>query len=230
MTRKIVLDIETSSYDLNTFSESQQEYLFRYVDKEKDETLKQQKYDDALRMLSIYPYTAKAIVISLFDSVNEKYYTYYENSILEEWSNEEGTHLYKGLTEPEMLESFWRIIDKADQIITFNGKVFDIPFLMLRSAVLRVKPSKNFLKYKYENKSHIDLLEQLTFCGMTKKFNLDFYCQAFGVPSPKQKGINGMEVKNYYEAGKIKEVAMYCRDDVEATYELYKIWNEYLNI
>ncbi len=74
------------------------------------------------------------------------------------------------------------------------------------------------------------MLEQFTYYGLTKKFNLDFYCRAFGVESPKSQGISGMEVKNLYDAGKIKEIAVYCGKDVIATYELYKIWDEYLNI
>lgn len=39
-----------------------------------------------------------------------------------------------------------------------------------------------------------------------------------------------MEVKELYKAGRIKEIAVYCSEDVKATYELYKIWNAYLNI
>ena len=39
-----------------------------------------------------------------------------------------------------------------------------------------------------------------------------------------------MEVKNYYEAGKVKEIAVYCGYDIYATYQLYKIWVEYLQL
>jgi predicted PolB exonuclease-like 3'-5' exonuclease len=63
-----------------------------------------------------------------------------------------------------------------------------------------------------------------------KKFNLDFYCNAFGIKSPKSHGITGMEIKELYKAGKTREIALYCREDINATFELYKIWNSYLNI
>ena len=43
---------------------------------------------------------------------------------------------YKGLSEKEMLESFWRVAKYVDQFITFNGRNFDVPFLMMRSAML----------------------------------------------------------------------------------------------
>jgi predicted PolB exonuclease-like 3'-5' exonuclease len=39
-----------------------------------------------------------------------------------------------------------------------------------------------------------------------------------------------MEVKELYKAGKVKDIAVYCGEDIRATYELYKIWDEYLNI
>ena len=97
-----------------------------------------------------------------------------------------------------MLKSFWKIIEVTDQVVTFNGRNFDIPFLMMRSAMLKIKPSKNLVGRRYDNKSHIDLLEQFTFYGLTRKFNLDFYCNAFGIESPKTKEISGMEVKNLY--------------------------------
>ena len=126
-----------------------------------------------------------------------------------------------------MLQSFWRIIEVTDRIVTFNGRNFDAPFLMLRSAMLKVKPSRNLITNRYDKTFHIDLLDQFTFFGLTRKFNLDFYCNAFGIESPPSKG---MDVKNLYDAGKIKEIAIYCGRDILATYELFSIWEKYLAI
>jgi hypothetical protein len=127
-----------------------------------------------------------------------------------------------------MLKSFWRITGKTDQFISFNGRYFDIPFLLMRSALNKIKPAKNLMTNRFDTSIHIDLLEQFTYYGLTRKFNLDFYCHAFGIESPKSKDISGMEVKTLYEAGKIKDIAVYCGGDIEATYKLFKIWNEYL--
>jgi DNA polymerase elongation subunit (family B) len=228
--RKIVFDIETCCYPFESLSESQQEYLLRYAEKEKDEEVKVQKRDDAIRYLSLYPFTAKVVAIGIYDLLKEKSFVYYENENEEEWINEEKKIHYKGLCEPEMLKSFWRIIEKTDQVITFNGRNFDAPFLMIRSAINKIKPSKNLVPKKFDSTIHIDLLEQFTYFGLTRKFNLDFYCHAFGIKSPKSKEISGMEVKNLYEAGKIKDIAVYCGEDIFATYQLYKIWEEYLQV
>lgn len=229
--RKIVFDIETCGFPFESLAESQQEYLLRYAEKESDEELKIQKKDDAIRYLSLYPFTAKVITIGIYDVLKEKSYVYYENEKDEEdWFNEEKNIHYKGLSEKEMLKSFWKIIEVTDQVITFNGRNFDAPFLMIRSAINKIKPSRNLIGKRFDSKIHIDLLEQFTYYGLTRKFNLDFYCHAFGIKSPKSKEISGMEVKNYYEAGKVKEIAVYCGYDIYATYQLYKIWEEYLQL
>jgi predicted PolB exonuclease-like 3'-5' exonuclease len=226
--RKIVFDIETCCYPLDSLAESQQEYLLRYAEKEVDENLKLQKKDEAIRYLSLYPFTAKVIAIAIYDVDKEKSFVYYETDKTDEWYSEEKKIHYKGLNEAELLKSFWRIIEVTDQVITFNGKNFDAPFLMMRSAMLKIRPSKNLVAKKFDSTQHIDLLEQFTYFGLTRKFNLDFYCHAFGINSPKAKGISGMEVKNLYDAGRIKDIAIYCSEDVFATYELYKIWKEFL--
>ena len=225
--RRIVFDIETCAYPFETLSESQREYLLRYADKEPDPEKRQMMIDDAVRYTSLYPYTSKCIVIGIYDVEKEKSYMYYESVKKEEWTSEDGKVQYKGFSEKEMLESFWRVAKRVDQFITFNGRNFDVPFIMMRSAMLGVKVSKNLMGYRYGDE-HIDLLEQFTFYGQTRKFNLDFYCQSFGIESPKSKDISGMEVKNLYEAGRIKDIAVYCSKDIYATCQLYKIWEKYL--
>lgn len=228
--RRIVFDIETCSFPFESLTESQQEYLLRSAEKEKTEEDKVEKREEAIRYTSLYPFTASVVAIGLFDVEKEKSFVYYNEERGEEWSSEEKKIQYKGLSEAEMIKSFWRIADVADQVITFNGRSFDVPFLMLRSALLKLKPSKNFIGNRYDSSKHIDLLEQLTYFGLTRKFNLNFYCRAFGIESPKSKGISGMDVKNLFEAGRVKDIAVYCGDDIYATYQLYKIWNEYLNV
>lgn len=230
MTRQIVFDIETCAVPFDSLSESQQEYILRSAEKEKDENLRSEKSDEAIRMLSLYPFTAKVVAVGIYDVQHERSYVYYETNEPEEWESENRSAKFKGASETEIIESFWRIIGAVDQVITFNGRNFDLPFMMLRSAMLKIKPAKNFLGYRYDITQHIDLLEQLSFFGVFKKFNLDFYCHSFGIASPKSKGVSGMDVKNLYEAGRIKDIALYCADDIVATYQLFKIWEEYLHL
>jgi len=225
---KIVFDIETSGFPLETFSESQQEYLMRYVEKEKDEKIRSEKELEAIRYLNLYPFTAKVIVIGLMNINTGNRYVIFESEEPREWESEEKKISYHGMTEEEMLIKFWDFLTKADKLISFNGRQFDLPFLMLRSAMLKIRPSRNFIKSRYDITKHIDLLDQFTFYGLTRKFNLDFYAHAFGLESPKSNGITGMDVNELYRAGKIEDIAIYCGDDIKATAELYEIWKTYL--
>ena len=172
--RKIVFDIETSAYPFESLSESQQEYLLRYAEKESDPDKKEKQINEAIRYTALYPLTAKCIAIGILDVEKEKSFVYYESEEKKEWFSEDKKVHYKGLPEVEMLESFWRIIEVTDKVITFNGRNFDIPFLMIRSAMLKIKPSRNLVGRRYDTSSHIDLLEQFTFYSLTRKFNLDF--------------------------------------------------------
>src|SRR4030095_6606069 len=105
----------------------------------------------------------------------------------------------------------------------------------LRSALLAVPTSrKDWLGYRYQTEPHCDLADQLTFYGVSgrdgaaRKFNLDFYCKVFGVPSPKAAGITGMDVGTLIAEGRHREIAEYCLREVKATVELHRIWKERL--
>lgn len=226
----LICDIETVGFEFESLSESQQEYLLRYIEQEPDILKRETLTEETKRFLSLYPLTAKVVAIGLMNTETEKIMIFYESASDDDIVIEEKGIKYKPMSELKMLQNFWQYVSKSEKVITFNGRNFDIPFLMIRSAMLQVKPTKNLMKYRYDTKEHVDLLDQLTFYGSTRKFNLDFYCHSFGIKSPKSKGITGMEVKELYKAGRIKEIAIYCSKDVKATYELYKIWNAYLNI
>jgi hypothetical protein len=140
---------------------------------------------------------------------------------------EEGIKYSSG-TEKEILEKFWHAIAHANKFVTFNGRGFDCPVLMMRSGMLEVKPTKNLMPYRYSTDNHIDLLEQLTFYSAARKFNLDFYCKAFGIESPKSHGVTGHDVKPMFEAGEYEKIARYCAGDLFATRELYLRWRDFM--
>ena len=78
------------------------------------------------------------------------------------------------------------------------------------------------------------MIEQLTFYGVSgrdgaaRRFNLDFYCKAFGIESPKSHGVTGNDINRMVAERRFREIAEYCLRDVEATALLYKIWKERL--
>ena len=98
---------------------------------------------------------------------------------------------------------------------------------MLRSAILRIKPTINLMPNRYDARSHIDLLDQLTFYGAFRKFSLDFYCRSFGLKNTKTEGMSGEKVEEFFKQKKFMEIARYCADDVKATAELFLLWEKY---
>ncbi|KAF0153015.1 MAG: 3'-5' exonuclease PolB [Ignavibacteria bacterium] len=226
----LVFDIETVGCEFESLPETQQEFLLRYAEQETESAKRETLIENAKRCLSLYPFTAKIVCLAMMNTDTNKTLVLFENREQESWESEEESVIYQSAAEEEIISKFWKYSSKAEKLISFNGRGFDLPFIMMRSAMLKIKPTRNFMKNRYDSATHIDLLEQFTFYGLTKKFNLDFYCHAFEVESPKESGITGMEVKELYKAGRTKDIAIYCGRDVRATHQLYKIWNEFLNL
>jgi hypothetical protein len=86
------------------------------------------------------------------------------------------------------------------------------------------------MPYRYDAKIHCDLLEQFTFYGALRKFNLDFYCKSFGIESPKAHGITGLDLKDLFEQKKYREIAEYNLGDLRATAELFRRWDRFLSL
>lgn len=54
-----------------------------------------------------------------------------------------------------------------------------------------------------------------------RRTSLDKLCRILGVPSPKGE-LDGSKVWDYYRAGRLDEIADYCRGDVASTRECYQ--------
>ena len=193
--KRLVFDIETVGVPWDTLAPSQQEYLLRDAEKEKTPEEKEKKREELKDWIALYPFTAKVVVIGMYYVEQEKGYVFYENPSEEVWTSEETGFQYKGIPEREILVKFWEFVSRVDQLISFNGRGFDVPFLLLRSAMLGVKPSKKLMGNRFDSSGHLDLLEQLSFYGGFRRFNLDFYCHGFGIKTPKSKDVSGSEVK-----------------------------------
>ena len=232
----LVFDIETSAQPLENFDEAQQEYLFRETEKIDDAMAKQAKREEITRFMSLWPFTSQVVCIAMLNAESLRGQTIYLAEDFEDDADEAGpVEFVPCADETELLTAFWDVAKHYDNIVTFNGRGFDVPFIYLRSAVLNVPITrKNWLGYRYAVEPHCDLAEQLTFYsvsgrdGAARRFNLDFYCKAFGIESPKSAGVTGNDVSALMAQGKFHEIAEYCLRDVRATVHLYKIWKERL--
>ncbi|EKX35185.1 hypothetical protein GUITHDRAFT_118627 [Guillardia theta CCMP2712] len=109
----------------------------------------------------------------------------------------------------ERAEEFMRELDDADQICTFNGIQFDIPFVQVqfkadpdRVAMWLLKTVDIFHKYKSLH-NHTFSLDSALMCN-----NL------------KTKTSNGYEAVKMAKEGRLKELEEYCMMDTKLTYEL----------
>ena len=218
---EIVIDIETIGFNFEDYDEKSQEYLLKYSQTEEEK-------EEAKNKLALYPMTGEVVAIGMLNPKTLKGYALFQNQNSGTEKFEEEGVIYEAGSEKEILEKFWDLAKSYDRVVTFNGRAFDIPFLMLRSAINKVRVSKNWMSYRFDYRQHCDLLEQLTFYGATRKFNLDFYAKAFGIKSPKEGGVNGSKVEGLYQKKEFTKIAKYCIGDVVATKELYNYWDKYL--
>jgi 3'-5' exonuclease len=232
----LIFDIETSALPVENFDEAQQEYLFREAAKQPDETAREAKRAELRQMMSLWPFTAQVVCVAMLNAESLKGQVLFTADDFEEDAAEAGpVEFVPCVDEVELLTAFWDVAKHYEHVVTFNGRGFDVPFLYLRSAQLNVPISrKDWLGYRFATEPHCDLAEQLTFYGVSgrdgaaRKFNLDFYCKAFGIESPKSQGVTGLDVGHLLAEGRYRDIAEYCLRDVHATVLLYRLWQERL--
>ena len=234
--QRLIFDIETIGEDFNELDEVTQDNLTSWIKKDsKNEEDFNIALKDLKKGMGLSPLTGEIVAIGLLEAEEDRGAVYYQdldkNPPAGGETDEEGIK-YKAMDEKEMLKKFWEIAKKTDQLISFNGRGFDVPFLMVRSAVHGIRPSVNLLPYRYAKHyevNHIDLLDHLTFLGLMRgRKNLHLWCNAFNIKSPKSKGVSGGDVQELFKNKKYLVIAKYNVDDLFATRELYKKWKKYL--
>src|SRR3990167_9602941 len=179
--QKLVVDIETVGVDFESLDEISQEQLTKYFERyaKDDEEVKDQK-----DKLGFFPLTGHIVAIGILNPETEKGAVYVDSDGQSDIKNLP-SEIAPGITlecgsEADILKKFWNIADKYNYFITFNGRQFDAPYLMIRSAIHGIRPSKNLLANRYLSSQpfsalHVDLMDQLSFYGAARKnFSLHF--------------------------------------------------------
>lgn len=123
------------------------------------------------------------------------------------------------MSEADLLRSFWALAGRAETVVTFNGRGFDVPFLVMRSLIHGIPARVDLMSNRFSLRPHLDLYELLSNRGGPSK--LDVICWALGIASPKEE-MDGSMVAPAYERGEIVEIATYNRHDVVATSAVYR--------
>ncbi|MEZ6005975.1 MAG: ribonuclease H-like domain-containing protein [Planctomycetota bacterium] len=218
----IVFDIEVAGFTWEEVDETTRGYL---LGREKEP----ERRDAVPERLALYPGLGKIIAIGLWLVEQERGLILLEGRSAPETTWEKVSHskIFRG-SERQLLERFWEVVGARDamgrvsRLVTFNGRAYDGPMLMVRSAQLELAPSRQLVPYRYDLTDHCDLADVLTFQGTTRdRFSLDYWCRRFDVESPKGS-IDGSQVGRAYRDGRIEDIGEYCLRDVRATGQLYR--------
>lgn len=223
MTR-LIFDIETIGVEFNSLDEKSKEYVLEFAKSPEEEERKKEE-------LCFSPLTGEIVAIGILNPDTNKGALYFRDPSGKLEKKSENDIQYTPLeSEKEVLKEFWQTAQLYDQFVTFSGHAFDCPYLAIRSAVQKIKPSKNLLQNRYGFGTHVDLYDRLTNFGAMRegRRNLHMWCQAFGIESPKAKGVTGDNVGQLFKEKKYMEIAQYCADDLWATKSLFEYWEKYI--
>jgi predicted PolB exonuclease-like 3'-5' exonuclease len=123
-------------------------------------------------------------------------------------------------TKPTLLRAFWALASRAETVVSFNGRGFDIPFLVTRSLIHGIPARVDLMSQRFALRPHLDLFELVTQRGRGPS-KLDVVCWALGIESPKEV-MDGSMVAPAYERGEIVKIAEYNAHDVRATSAVYR--------
>lgn len=126
--------------------------------------------------------------------------------------------------EKKTIEEFWEIAKDVNLFIGHNVIDFDMRFIYQRSVILGVRPSKDLSFARYRSAPMFDTMREWGKWAFGQNVGLEHLALALGIPTPKE-GIDGSQVADFYQAGKVKEICDYCMRDVEVTRRIYNKMN-----
>lgn len=232
---KLIIDIETVGENFDEMDDTSKEVLTHWI---KNSSKDDEEYNGALSEiksgLGLSPLTGEIVAIGVLDYEKEQGVVYYQSPEVKASETKDGNFKFKPMMESEMLESFWQGIQNYDEIITFNGRAFDIPFIIARSAKWQVEITKDLMSNRYIESQkfgvkHIDLYDQLSYYGAVRRQGgLHMWCRLLGIKSPKIDGVKGDDVKMLFENQEYLKIAEYNTRDLIATKELYDYWMRFM--
>lgn len=129
--------------------------------------------------------------------------------------------------EPLLLADIWKIItqsyDDGHQLVTYNGREFDLPFLYQRSWINHIERPQNSPSYKqltnrYDFTNHLDLSDIISYkYGIF--VSLSEIAYLIGATDSLER--EGGRVGEWYASNQFDEIERHCIEDLVKTYLLY---------
>ena len=231
----LVIDIETVGENWSEIDEETQKLLVDRVKRQPNYSEETDPTSIAEESLGLQPFTGRIVVIGAYDLASGKSVVWFDNEGSRSESTEEGDDKYIPASEKEMLEKFWALATRYTRFVTYSGRSLDMPFLLLRSAINGIRPSKDLMRSRYlyqmsSDAQHIDLYEQLSYYGAVNRLGgLHLACRAFGISTPKNGEIDGSKVGQFFRDKKYMDIARYNARDLSSTAKLYLQWKQWLS-
>jgi len=145
----------------------------------------------------------------------------------------ERVNTLQGKDECEKIAKFLKFInDKKPRLVSFNGRGFDLPMLMIRAMRYNIacpayfednnKPAgiDKWNNYRARNamKFHTDLMDQISEYRSVGGLNLNSLCKSLKIPG--KYDVAGDDVMGLYYDGRQDKIDEYCESDVLNTYWL----------
>ena len=126
--------------------------------------------------------------------------------------------------EPGMLADFTEFMSRfRPDLITWNGRGFDLPILTLRALRHGLAMPWYFENPDYRERrterGHLDLADFLAGHGAARMTGLDGAARLCGLPG--KAGMDGSQVEGLYRTGQMEALRQYCLSDVVQTAFLF---------
>jgi 3'-5' exonuclease len=139
-------------------------------------------------------------------------------------------------SEGKVIQNFFSAVDKhVPQLVSWNGGGFDLPVLHYRGLRHGVVADRYWCmgedggpdarEFKFNNyigryhMRHLDLMDLLAMYQPKNNAPLDAMAKLCGFPG--KLGMDGSQVYQAFQGGKLDEIRRYCETDVMNTYLLY---------
>ena len=127
--------------------------------------------------------------------------------------------VFAGPLEKSLLGRFWKTIKHDDYLIGHNVINFDLYFILIRSKINGVKPTRRFELRRHSTAFVYDTMQVDSAWGRKRYKKLDALAKAYGVPGKKG---SGKGVYNLYRQKQWKQIEKYCRGDLWVTWNVYR--------
>jgi len=136
--------------------------------------------------------------------------------------------------EEDIIRHFFEYVERKNpRLVSFNGRGFDIPMLLIRALRYNLSfhayfeqndPIQNKSKWenyrqRYAEHFHTDLLDSLGGFGAVRSLRLDTLCVMSGLP--RNNDVSSEELLELYYQGEQEKINEYCQSETLCTYWLY---------